>query len=74
MLGPGMKGITDTEGRSQFSLWCILAAPLMLGTDVRNASAYTLATIGNTEAIQINQDALGIQGMIFTPSAPPPPV
>jgi len=66
-----MKGITDTEGRTQFSLWCILAAPLMLGTDVRNASAYTLATIGNAEAIQINQDALGIQGMVFSPSSTP---
>ncbi len=64
-----MNGITDTEGRTQFSLWCILAAPLFLGTDVRNASAYTLATIGNAEAIAINQDKLGVQGMILAPSA-----
>ena len=72
VLGPGMDGITDTEGRTQFSLWCILAAPLMLGTDVRNASAYTLATIGNVEAIAINQDPLGVQGMILLPSAEVP--
>ena len=69
MLGPGMVGITDTEGRTQFSLWCILAAPLFLGTDVRNASAFTLATVGNLEAIAINQDALGVQGRVATPSA-----
>jgi alpha-galactosidase len=73
MLGPGMEGITDVEGRTQFSLWCILAAPLMLGTDVRAASAYTLATIGNAEAIAINQDALGVQGMILAPGAEPSP-
>ena len=69
MLGPGMVGITDTEGRSQFSLWCILGAPLFLGTDVRNASAFTLSTVGNREAIAINQDALGVQGYIATPAA-----
>jgi len=69
MLGPGMVGITDTEGRSQFSLWCILGAPLFLGTDVRNASAFTLATVGNLEAIAINQDALGVQGRVATPAA-----
>ena len=71
MLGPGMKGITDTEGRTQFSLWCILAAPLMLGTDVRAASPFTLATIGNAEAIAINQDPLGVQGMILAPGPTP---
>jgi hypothetical protein len=65
MLGVGMPGITDVEGRSQFSLWCILGAPLMLGTDVRNASAYTMATIGNVEAIALDQDALGIQGYLL---------
>ena len=61
-----MRGINDVEGRTQFSLWCILAAPLMLGTDVRHASAATLATIGNAEAIAINQDALGVQGFDAT--------
>ena len=57
MIGVGMPGITDTEGRTQFSLWCILGAPLFLGTDVRNMSAATAATVGNVEAIAINQGA-----------------
>jgi hypothetical protein len=73
MLGVGMNGITDTEGRSQFSLWCILGAPLFLGTDVRSASAYTLATIGNAEAIAINQDALGVQGFQINGAGAPTP-
>jgi hypothetical protein len=73
MLGVGMPGITDTEGRTQFSLWCILGAPLFLGTDVRTASAATLETIGNVEAIAINQDALGIQGYALTSGPAPTP-
>ena len=64
MLGVGMTGISDVEGRSQFSLWVILAAPLFLGTDVRRMSAATFATISNAEAIAINQDALGVQGAL----------
>ena len=31
----GSTGCTDTEYRLQFSLWCMFAAPLMLGCDVR---------------------------------------
>ena len=73
MLCTGFRGITDTEGRSQFSLWCVLSAPLLLGTDVRSASAFTMATIGNVEAIAIDQDPLGVQGMEFTLSASQPP-
>ena len=29
-------GMTDTEYRTEFSIWCILAAPLLVATDVRN--------------------------------------
>ena len=68
MLGVGMVGINDIEGRSQFSLWCILGAPLFLGTDVRTASDVTMATIGNAEAIAIDQDPLGIQGYVVDTS------
>ena len=35
MLEVGNKGLTDTESRSHFTLWCMLAAPLMAGNDVR---------------------------------------
>jgi hypothetical protein len=62
MIGVGMPGITDVEGRSQFSLWCILGNPLFLGTNVLNMSATTLETISNAAAIAINQDPLGVQG------------
>jgi len=72
MLGVGMKGITDTEGRSQFSLWCILGAPLFLGTDVLNMSPYTLATISNPLAIYIDQGA-DMQATEIMPGGAPTP-
>lgn len=71
MLGVGMDGISDVEGRSQFSLWSILGAPLLLGTDVRNMSSYTFDTISNQEAIAINQDPLGVQGYQVDVTPPP---
>ena len=68
MLMVGMQGISDAEGRSHFNMWCILGAPLMIGTDVRTSttngsvcqplSQATLNTLTNTEVIQVDQDPL----------------
>ncbi len=55
-------GCTDVEYRSHFSLWCMLAAPLMIGCDVRNMSQATSDILLNTEVIALNQDLLGRQG------------
>ena len=33
------NGLTDTEGRAHFSMWAILAAPLIAGNDLRSMSA-----------------------------------
>ncbi len=55
-------GCTETEYRTHFSLWCMLAAPLMIGCDVRNMDASTLEILTNREAIALDQDALGRQG------------
>jgi alpha-galactosidase len=49
-------GLSDVEQRTQMSLWCILAAPLIIGSDVRRLSATALATLSNKLAIAINQD------------------
>jgi alpha-galactosidase len=54
-------GCTDLEYRTHFSMWSMLASPLIAGNDVRNMSAYTLETLTNSEVIALNQDALGIQ-------------
>lgn len=55
-------GLTDTEGRAHFSMWAMMAAPLMAGSDLRNDSAETLETLTNREVIAIDQDRLGVQG------------
>lgn len=62
MLEVGNGGMTDVEYQTQFSLWAIMAAPLILGNDLTNMSTSTLATISNAEAIAVDQDALGKQG------------
>lgn len=59
----GRGGCTDAEYRAHFSLWCLLAAPLMIGCDVRSMTDATRAILGNREAIAVNQDPLGRQGV-----------
>jgi alpha-galactosidase len=56
------NGLTDDEDRAHFSLWAILAAPLLAGNDVRHMSVATREILVNREVIAVDQDALGIQG------------
>lgn len=65
MLEVGNGGMTDTEYRSHFSLWAMMAAPLIAGTDLRTASAATLAIYNNTDVIAVDQDSLGVQGTVL---------
>lgn len=57
----GANGMTDLEYQSQFSLWCLLAAPIQTSFDVTKISAATKAILTNAEAIAIDQDILGQQ-------------
>jgi alpha-galactosidase len=59
MLEVGNGGMTPTEYRTHFSLWCLLAAPLMAGNDLSTMSADTREILTNREVIAIDQDALG---------------
>jgi alpha-galactosidase len=65
MLEVGNEGLSIAESRAQFSLWCILVAPLMAGNDVRNMSDEIRDILTNKEVIAINQDPLGKQGFQF---------
>jgi alpha-galactosidase len=58
------NGLNDTEGRTHFSMWAILAAPLIAGNDLRSMSAATKATLTNSEVIAVDQDSLGMQGRL----------
>jgi len=65
MLEVGNGGMTESEDRSHFSMWCMIAAPLIAGNDLRSMSEQTKAILTNTDAIDVNQDALGIQGLKY---------
>jgi alpha-galactosidase len=62
MLEVGNGGMTDVEYRAHFSLWAILAAPLMAGNDVRSMTEATRAILTAPEVIAVDQDPLGRQG------------
>lgn len=72
-------GNTDEQARTQFSLWCLFPAPLLISQDVLQWSGYALETYSNAAAIAVNQDKLGkaavrLAGGNFTfPCAPAPP-
>ncbi len=65
MMIAGMPGMSDTQDRTFFSFWCLMAAPLIAGNDLRSMSEATIKTLTNLEAIAINQDPLGIQGKVI---------
>lgn len=52
----GSTGCTYTDYVSQFSLWCMFSAPLMLGCDIRKISPEILELITNKNLLRINQD------------------
>uniref|UniRef100_UPI0035CB3446 alpha-galactosidase n=1 Tax=uncultured Sphingomonas sp. TaxID=158754 RepID=UPI0035CB3446 len=62
MLEVGNGGMTDTEYRSHFSLWAMMAAPLIAGNDVANMSPATAAILLNRDVIAVDQDTSGAQG------------
>ena len=63
MLEVGNGRMTDAQYRAHFSLWAVMAAPLIAGNDVRRMSAGTRAILLNDEVIAVDQDPLGRQGM-----------
>ena len=52
----------DIENKTHFGLWCILAAPLMAGNDLRNMSETVRDILTTEELIKVNQDPRGVQG------------
>ena len=60
-LGPQL-GMTAVEAQAQMTMWAIVAAPLILGSDPRKLSPSTVKMLENPRVIAIDQDRLGIQG------------
>ena len=62
MLEVGNGGMTTPESRAHFSLWALLAAPLIAGNDVRSMTPEIKEILTNAEVIAVNQDKLGREG------------
>ncbi len=65
MLEVGNGGMTNEEYRTHFTLWCMMAAPLMAGNDLANMSPETKEILMNDEIIALDQDSLGRQGFCY---------
>src|SRR2546423_12294855 len=65
------NGMSATEDRSEFSLWAEMAAPLISGTNLTNASSQTLSIPTNSPATPADQDSLGKHGTMVSSSGGP---
>jgi len=61
--GPNLRptNLTPNEQLAHISLWCLLAAPLLLGCDLTNLDDFTLGLLTNDEVLAVDQDPLGRQ-------------
>jgi alpha-galactosidase len=69
MLEVGNGSLTRAESRAHFTFWCMLAAPLIAGNDLRTMSPEIRDILINRDVIAIDQDPLGKEG--FRVSATP---
>jgi hypothetical protein len=66
-LGPD-QGMNAAQFRSQFSMWSMLAAPLMVSDDLRKIGRASLQAVQNSEVIAVDQDPAGVQGQLLSAS------
>ncbi len=60
------NGMPVNEDRAHFSMWAMLAAPLISGNDLRDMSLETIEVLTNHEVIAVDQDSLGVQGFKYS--------
>jgi len=66
MLEVGNHGLSYIESRTHFTLWCMMAAPLIAGNDLRKMNEDILKVLTNKDAISVDQDALGIPCFLWS--------
>ena len=54
LLAVGLKQLTPNEERTEFALWAISKAPLIISTDLSQLSSYSLAFLKNKALIAVN--------------------
>ena len=62
MLEVGNGKLSVAENRAHFSMWAMLAAPLLAGNDLPHMKPEIKAILTNSDVIAIDQDKLGKQG------------
>ena len=60
------NGMSVNEDRAHFSMWCMLAAPLIAGNDLSKMSTDVKNILTNKDVIAIDQDKLGVQGFKYS--------
>jgi alpha-galactosidase len=63
MLWVGFPALSEAESRAHFSMWALMASPLLAGNDLSTMSDVTAALLTNREVIALDQDGLGLQGV-----------
>ena len=59
------NGMTMSEDRAHFSIWCMMAAPLVAGNDITKMTPQTKSILTDKDVIAIDQDTMGIQGFRY---------
>ncbi|MET1023146.1 MAG: NPCBM/NEW2 domain-containing protein [Pseudoxanthomonas sp.] len=59
-----------TNARTHFSLWAMLAAPLLMGFDLTHAPDSLIEILGNPEVIAVDQDPAGNQAVLVDDRRP----
>lgn len=63
---PHPTRLTADEQYTHITLWCLLAAPLLLGCDLEKLDEFTFGLLANDEVLEVNQDALGKQAVCLS--------
>lgn len=59
------NGMSVSEDRAHFTMWCMMAAPLLLGNDLTAMTPEVKEIISNRDMIAVDQDPLGVQGLRY---------
>ena len=60
----GNFGLSREQQRAQMALWAIMAAPLIMSTDLRNIDPYSKSLLLHKDVIAVSQDPLGQPGAL----------
>ena len=61
----GDFGLSDDQEKTQFAMWAMFAAPLLMSNDLRNIKSTSRELLLNKRIIAVNQDKLGVQGTLL---------